>query len=275
MAKKAKEKKSLSISPFKSKGDVQEVAQPKVKREKGRKTETGPVLPKVNLLPPGLVLVVLRARLRRSFALAALVIVTLAGVVYVAQATATSLAKSDLAIASVQRDAAKDTVAKYLPIADYYESLKQRIELAQKAYGESIDYATAFNALRGATPAGVSFTKITAGIGNGREDRRLVAASGGVLNCGPSESPFAASNNISPSGCMRFEGTATSIAAIGQFTEALKSSPTFSEVFIKPTDTGVGITFAGYASIRPELSLEKESYEYALSLGYSLVSEGK
>lgn len=248
--------------------------QPKLRRAKKSDT-TGPQLPKVNLLPPGLVLVVLRARLRRTFSLIAVVILTLAAVVFVAQSTTTQLAKSDLAIATVQREAAKDTVSKYLPIADFYESLKQRIELAQKAFAESIDYSSVINDIRVATPSGITFTKIEVGVGNGREDRRTVIAAGGVLNCGPNESPFAPTNSVNPAGCVIFEGTASSVAAVGALTDQLKKAASLSEVFVKPTDTGVGITFKGYASIKPELSLEKESYAYATSLGYDLVKDKK
>lgn len=213
-----------------------------------------PVLPRVNLLPPSLVIEVKRRFMIRAFAvITSLIALAMAGI-WFAQGTEIQIATTQVESREFETSLARAEVDRLKPIGAYFDQLQGRINIAAVMYMEQADYAGILTGLQAAAPEGVTLNDISI---------EFVSPSvAEAPTCGSDTSPFL-DQSIRPLGCITFTGTARDTTVLTAFIEAVDTVDAVLYPFIAPGQAGAAgeVTFTGTAAISPAASVAQAAAE--------------
>jgi Tfp pilus assembly protein PilN len=212
------------------------------------------VLPRVNLLPPSLVLEVRRRFMVRAFAvITSLIALGMAGI-WFAQGTEIQIATTQVEAREFETSLARAEVDRLKPIGAYFDQLQGRINTATLMYMEQADYTGILAGIQAATPDGVVINDISIEF--------VSPSSGAAPTCGSDTSPYL-DQTVRPLGCISFSGTARDTTALTAFIKAVESVDTVLYPFIAPGSAGAAgeVTFTGTAAISPAASVAEAAAE--------------
>lgn len=207
--------------------------------------EEKPRLPIVNLLPPRLALEKMRRSTRRNFSIAAVVIVAVAGLAWLGEATVIAVQQSALDQAKAAANAKSVEVAQYKSIKDYILSIQARKQVILERTGQQADYEKINKVVLAALPSGTRVTlfQVTAIT----YDSLTKTSQDVAKQCGPVTDPFAITDSA-PLACLTVNGTVGNRADIPRIALALQDNKMFwnlSSTQAADSRSGIGFTLKG------------------------------
>lgn len=201
-------------------------------------------LPRVNILPPALVMEIRRRKLRRGLGLVIGGVIAAIIGVYLFQGTLIASATEKLESTNTSVQGTMVEAGRLAPIGDYYNSLQSSITAGTDEYRKQVNYPEIMNGIYQSAPYGLTVAQIT--IEYYPEDNVEPPP------CGTETQPFADAS-IRPLGCIVITGTSSSHQAIEEFTTKLEGVTSIMAPFIAPgqVDQTGQITFTGSAAISP------------------------
>lgn len=186
------------------------------------------MLPRIDLLPPELVLAVRRRAVRFVFFVIGMTIVMVAGLMYAFQVLQVQIVNSDAELAQRGVAQAQQELDRFGETASYMAEVQQREERAATLTGDKFPYPSLMSDLSAALPPGATYKEITA--------RPMFAAAATdvskfVDDCGPKTDPF---SNEAPavSGCVTFSGTLKSRGSMRTMARDLRASGRYLNVYV-------------------------------------------
>lgn len=213
-----------------------------------------PRLPRVNLLPPHMVLEVKRRAIVRGMVVAALFLIVGMGGIWYSQSTDIVIATAAVETKELELQLVRTEADKLRPIGGYFNSVQERLSTIEARYFDQIDYSAILLGLKGAAPPGVTLTEVAV--------TYIPLTAPEAPACGASSSPFVQSNERGI-GCVEFFGTAVSSEALQTFQASLENSQTIkaagltwtpAEGDISFTGTGVVPVSAAFSNTAPPLA---------------------
>lgn len=210
--------------------------------------ETKAKLPRVNILPPTLVMEIRRRKLRRGLGLVIGGVIAAVIGLYLFQGTLIAAATEKLESTNASVQGTMVEAGRLAPIGDYYNTLQSRITAGTDEYRKQVNYPEIMNGIYQSAPYGLTIAQIT--IEYYPEDNVEPPP------CGTETQPFADAS-IRPLGCIVITGTSSSHQAIEEFTTKLEGVTSIMAPFIAPgqVDQSGQITFTGSAAIAPTANM--------------------
>lgn len=218
-------------------------------------------LPKVNLLPPVVALMVKERRIKFALFLAGLCASLISMIIWTITGVAVSQANKDLANLDFQVAATQNQVNTLLPYQTYLNTVQTSIQQANTKFGLQLDYAKLLGDLqKERNVGGATFLNIV----TKNIDPTIAAnlpkgssAPSPASQCGPVDNPFA-SIPVPIVACIAFSGSINSRTNIPALIEKLSSLPYLQDVSIIQNGQAVSgqqTPFSGSAAITKSLVL--------------------
>lgn len=213
-----------------------------------------PRIPIVNLLSPELQEAIERARLKRLFALLAVALLVVMGLLWTGQTALINAAQNrleDEQAVSTQLAAEQNALA---PVRSFYGQIDANTATIQSTMANEVLTSEILGGLQDATPPGVAMESFGLSLG-GVSATTPAGASDPTMTAGscPSANPYEAA---APSaGCITVSGSANNRTVLGQWLDNLEAQPMFTVAFIPSTTadpSGGRITFTATVGLDAE-----------------------
>lgn len=212
------------------------------------------VLPRINILPPALILSNRRRGVVRMFYILGVGMSLIVALAWFSRAPEVGIAAARLATTQEGVQKALNDVSRLQPIGDFMTGLETRVNLAVRATNQQVAYADILSAMKAAAPAGVEITEVAI---------NYVAPQGDTPStCGQENDPLANTDGQALYGCVAFSGTSTSTAVLNQFMRDLDTVPALKYTFIIPgaaAASGSGVTFTGTSAVTQSAAMTAQS----------------
>lgn len=212
-------------------------------RKSNGKNET-PRLPSVNLLSPWVFEAIALRRLRRRFALAALVLLVLVAGAWAGQHLRIQQAKDDLKVEQAETARLSADTNELAPVRDFVSGIERQKATVKETMATEIYFSRVFQGLQRDTPSGAEITSLQVTLAPAAPPVAEGQAAIPVVSACPGPDPF---NTKIVVGCITLSGSADTRQDVGDFVIALGADDLFVEPFISTTTTADGseVTFSG------------------------------
>jgi type IV pilus assembly protein PilM len=218
------------------------------------KRQVGAVLPSVNLLSPWSFGRIAVRRLRTRFAVACLVLVSVAAAGWGLQMMRVGDAEALLTVETAETSRLTERTNALQPVKTFVAGVEQQKVTISKTMASEIYFSKVLRSMSDAAPSGVVLDSLVVTLApsapepapapaKGSKDEPPAAVPATPSPC-PGPDPFQTRAVV---GCITLSGTAGSRAAVGAFVVALRGDDSFVEPFISTTTTAdaTKVTFSG------------------------------
>jgi hypothetical protein len=197
-------------------------------------------------------------RIRRRFAVGAVVLAALLTAGWGLQHLRAAQAGQLLSIAEAERARLASQNAELAPVRTFVAAVDKRKQTVTEAMGAEVRFSRVLSELSMATPADAALTNLAvtltpppaATAGDAGAAAADAPSTGAVASACPGPDPFGTRPVV---GCLTLSGTAASRDAVGQLVVDLGRSGVFVEPFISTTTTADGprVSFTGTVGLSP------------------------
>lgn len=225
------------------------------------------MVPAVNLLSPWVLEEIKVRELRGRFIYAAVIVLAVVAMVWSYERIELRSAQSELEATQTRTAVLERDIDRLAPVRSYVEGVNAQAADVQQIMRAEVSFAQALEAMRRATPAGITLDSVSVSllsggaVAEGAETVTDAAAelvvtdpddpTRGLSGAGcPGPDPFATTVSI---GCLTISGTALDRESVGRLVTGLAAKDAFDEPFIATTTTEEEktVTFSGTVGITP------------------------